>query len=296
MSLYQGLLSVPGALVEYFTLHRAPLWDLYFKLKLPWAVPHFISGLKVAAGIAGIGAVGGEWAGGQNGLGLLMLQSRRGGDFEQSFAALFCLVFITLSFYGFISMLEMGIFKRLLRRTELLASFLALALFTGCGSAPDSKEMGLLLDWLPNPNHVPLYVGFEKGFFKEEGIPLRIKKVPDPTGVLPYLTSGQADLVVYYVPDAIRVVGQGLIKPIATYIKEPLLSFICLQEAHIEKVKDLNGKRIGYCLSGFGQTFLQNFLKENGVGMVELRDVHYAIITALGTKKSGCALWRPLQY
>lgn len=285
MSLYQGLLSTPSSLVDYFVLHRAPIWDIYFKLKMPWAVPHFISGLKVAAGIAGIGAVGGEWAGGQNGLGLLMLESRRGGDFEQSFAALFCLVFITLSFYGCISMLEKGLFKRLLRRTELLAGFIALTLLTACGSSADSKNTSLLLDWLPNPNHIPLYVGLDKGFFKNEGIPLTIKKVPDPTGILPYLTSGQADLVVYYVPDSIRVTEEKLVKPIATYINSPLLSFMCLKESNIHSVADLNGKRIGYSVTGFGQKFLQSILKENGVGMVELRDVHYNLITAAGTKK-----------
>lgn len=285
MALYQGLLSTPVALLDYFKLHQAPRLDTYLKLKLPWATPHFFSGLKISAGIAGIGTVGGEWAGGQNGLGLLMLESRRGGDFEQSFAALFCLIFITLSFYGFIAMLEMGIFKKLLKRTEVAGLMTALLLLTGCSSSTETKERKLLLDWLPNPNHVPLYVGLEKGFFKNNGIPLQIRKVTDPTDILPYISSGQVDFVVFYVPDSISAVEANLAKPIATYINEPLLSFMCQKEANIKNVADLNGKKIGYCVSGFGQRFLQKILKENGVGMAELMDVHYALVPAIGTKK-----------
>lgn len=288
MSLYQGLLSTPSSMIDHFKLHKAPLWELYFKLKVPWAMPHLFSGLKVAAGLAGIGTIGGEWAGGQEGLGLLMLESRRGGDFEQSFAALFCLIFITISFYGFISMLENGFFKKFLKRTELVVGLFLLVLVTSCSSSPDTKKEGeyrLLLDWLPNPNHVPLFVGMEKGFFTKHGIPLQIKKVPDPLDVLPYVTSGQADFVVYYVPDSIRAELTGFVKPIATYIADPLLSFMCLKEANVNSVKDLNGKKLGFCISGFGQKFLKLILKENGVGMVELVDVHFSLIPAIGTKK-----------
>lgn len=283
MSLYQGLLATPKPLLDYFYLHRASTLDLYIKLKLPWAMPHFVSGLRVAAGIAGMGAIGGEWAGGQNGLGLLMLESRRGGDFEQSFAALFCLIFITLSFYGGITMLENGIFKRLLKRSITLTALILFAL-TSCSSS-SVKESRLLLDWLPNPNHIPLYVGVEKGFFKKHGIPVQIMKVLDPTDVIPYVTSGQAEFVIFYVPDSIRAEEEKVIVPVATYIEKPLLSFMCLKEANINKVSDLNGKKIGYCVSGFGQKFLKRILKDNGVDSAELLDVHYALITAIGTKK-----------
>lgn len=285
MALYQGLRATPQPLLDYFRQHNASPVALYWKLKLPWAMPHFMSGLKVAAGIAGIGAIGGEWAGGQSGLGLLMLESRRGGDFEQSFAALFSLVIITLSLYGVIAMLENGVFKKLIRRTEVLSAFLGLMLLFGCASSPESKKHKLLLDWLPNPNHVPLYVGVEKGFFSREGVPLEIRKVPDPTEVLPYLSAGQVDFVVFYVPDSIRAEESGLATPIATYIGEPLLSFMCLKELNITKVSDINGHRVGFCATGFGQNFLRQILKENGVGMVELIDVHYTLVPALGTKK-----------
>ena len=94
MSIYHGFLSIPRDLLDYFTLHQATPWQLFSKLELPWALPHIIAGLRITVAIAGMGAVAGEWAGGQAGLGLLMLESRRGVDLEMTFAALFCLTFL----------------------------------------------------------------------------------------------------------------------------------------------------------------------------------------------------------
>ena len=284
MSLYQGLLSTPQPLVDYFKLHRANLWSFYAKLKLPWAIPHFCSGLRVSAGIAGIGAIGGEWAGGQKGLGVLMLESRRGGDFEQSFAALFCLVIITLGFYGSIALLEKGFLTRMLRRSQIFCSLILFLGLSSCSSS-EPQESRLLLDWFANPNHIPLFVGVEKGFFKEQGIPLQVMKVPDPTEVIPYVTSSRAEFVIYYLPSAIRVVDQGMITPIATYIDKPMLGFMCLKEANIREPKDLSGKRVGYGICNFGKVFLRTILKEKEVVDPILSDVHYSLIPALGTKK-----------
>ena len=78
MNIYRGLHSTPNYLLDYFQVNQATTWQTFFKLQLPWALPHICSGFRISAGIAGIGAVTGEWAGGQQGLGILMLESRRG--------------------------------------------------------------------------------------------------------------------------------------------------------------------------------------------------------------------------
>lgn len=106
MTLYQGFRSIPGDLLDYFTLHQATSWQRFTKLELPWALPHLVAGFRITVAIAGMGAIAGEWAGGQAGLGLLMLESRRGVDLEMTFAALFCLTFITIAFYCMMLLLE----------------------------------------------------------------------------------------------------------------------------------------------------------------------------------------------
>ncbi len=99
LNIYQGLRSTPKELLEFFHTHQATEWQSFFKLRLPWAMPHIFAGFRISAAIAGIGAVAGEWAGGQNGLGMLMLESRRNTDLELTFSALVCLTLISACLY-----------------------------------------------------------------------------------------------------------------------------------------------------------------------------------------------------
>lgn len=76
-STLQGLLSVPEGQREMFRLYRAtPLQEL-FLLRVPYSLPYFFTGLKIAATLAVIGAVTGEiFAGtsdGSGGLGFLIV-------------------------------------------------------------------------------------------------------------------------------------------------------------------------------------------------------------------------------
>lgn len=279
LSIYQGLKTTPPHLLEYFNAHKASSFDLYYKLKLPWAYPHFFSGMKIAAGAAGLGSIGGEWAGGQEGLGLLMLEARRAGDIEQTFTAMVCLIFLTLSFYGAVALLRKGSLKRFARFA------LCFIFFASCSSQDDKPQTRLVLDWLPNPNHVPLYVGVEKGFFKEAGIDLKILKMVDSGDVLPFLTSGQAEIAIFYTPDTVRALNKGVqVKPIATYIQEPLNSFIYLDES-IQKPSDLSGKRIGYCVTGYGKRYLGEIIKQNGIEGADLKNVAFDLSFALQSGK-----------
>jgi NitT/TauT family transport system substrate-binding protein len=100
MNIYQGICATPKHLLDFFKLHQATPWQVFFKLQLPWGLPHIFAGLRIALAFAGIGAVAGEWAGAQEGLGILMLESRRAADIEMMFGALVCLTVLSLVFYA----------------------------------------------------------------------------------------------------------------------------------------------------------------------------------------------------
>ena len=76
LNIYQGLRSTPQHLLEFFQANQATPWQTFFKLRFPWAVPHIFAGFRISSAIAGVGAVAGEWAGAQRGLGILMLERR----------------------------------------------------------------------------------------------------------------------------------------------------------------------------------------------------------------------------
>jgi NitT/TauT family transport system permease protein len=86
-----GIRSIPREQVELFALYGASRWQRLYKLELPGALPHIMTGLRVAAGLAVIGAVVGEFVAGQlgaqRGLGIVVVVSARQGALPALFAA-----------------------------------------------------------------------------------------------------------------------------------------------------------------------------------------------------------------
>ncbi len=74
----QGLISTDRNLVDLFRMCRAAKWQEIFLLRVPAALPYFFTGLRIAATLAPIGAIVGDFyagnsAGGQGGLGFLAI-------------------------------------------------------------------------------------------------------------------------------------------------------------------------------------------------------------------------------
>jgi hypothetical protein len=55
-----GMRSTDPGLVELFQVNRATRLQRWWKLELPWAIPSIVTGLRIAAGLAVIGAVPGR--------------------------------------------------------------------------------------------------------------------------------------------------------------------------------------------------------------------------------------------
>ena len=66
---------------------------------MPAALPALASGLRVAAAVAPIGAVVGEWVGASSGLGYLMLHANGRSETDAMFAALLVLAAMALTLY-----------------------------------------------------------------------------------------------------------------------------------------------------------------------------------------------------
>lgn len=289
MSIYQGLCSTPKHLIDFFKTHQATAWQTFFKLQLPWALPHIFSGFRIAVAIAGIGAVAGEWAGAQEGLGLLMLESRRASDIEMMFAALTCVTALSLSLYGCAVFLE-GITEQRPKisksHVKVVVIFLLGSLcLMGCGKSKTSDNKTILmLDWLPNPNHVAIYAGIDRGFFQEQGINLSILKVADPSDGIPYLLSEQIDISLAYMPHTIQAMSHGAkVKTIGILIQEPLNALIYRTGEGIEKISDLTNKVIGYCVDGYSTHFLRSMLSNKDVSPRDFRNVSFDLVAMLGS-------------
>jgi putative hydroxymethylpyrimidine transport system permease protein len=75
-------------------------------LELPTALPFLISGAKIAAAVAVIGAVFGEWAGANEGLGHLMLVDNARLEVARLFAAMVWLSAMAIALFGCLTLIE----------------------------------------------------------------------------------------------------------------------------------------------------------------------------------------------
>ncbi len=96
---YDGLRRTdPGWLDLAATMGASPL-AILFRIRVPAALPALASGMRVAASVAPIGAIVGEWVGSSAGLGYLMLHANGRMQIDLVFAALLTLAVIAVTLY-----------------------------------------------------------------------------------------------------------------------------------------------------------------------------------------------------
>lgn len=171
--------------------------------------------------------------------------------------------------------------KRLILLLCLLCTLLVPTLPAHAGD-----KITVLLDWFINPDHAPLYVALEKGFFKEKGLEVELIAPSNPNDPPKLVAAGKADIAVSYQHQHQMQVDQGLpLVRIATLIATPLNSLVVLDDGKINSIKDLKGKTIGYSVGGFETALLKVMLEKEGLGLddVKLVNVNFSLSPSLFT-------------
>ncbi len=110
-----GLNSVDHNLADLFQLYGASRWQKLFRLKMPAALPYMLEGLKIAGGLALIGAVVAEIAAGSagagSGLAYRIAESGYRLNIPRMFAAL-----LLLSLAGIVIFFALSLFANLMLR------------------------------------------------------------------------------------------------------------------------------------------------------------------------------------
>jgi putative hydroxymethylpyrimidine transport system permease protein len=96
---HDGLRRTDPGLLDLARTMGAARGAVLWRLRLPAALPALASGLRVAAAVAPIGAVVGEWVGASAGLGYLMLHANGRSQADVMFAALFVLMLMALALW-----------------------------------------------------------------------------------------------------------------------------------------------------------------------------------------------------
>lgn len=96
---YDGLRRTDPKWLALAKTMNATRTAILWHIRIPAALPALASGLRVAAAIAPIGAIIGEWVGSSDGLGFLMLNANGRMEVNLMFAALFTITLLTLILY-----------------------------------------------------------------------------------------------------------------------------------------------------------------------------------------------------
>ncbi len=147
-----------------------------------------------------------------------------------------------------------------------------------------SEKLTVLLDWFVNPDHAPLILAREKGYFADAGLEVELLAPADPNDPPKLVAAGKADIAVSYQPQLHLQAAAGLpLVRIGTLVATPLNSLVVLEDSPIRSIADLKGKKVGFSVGGFEDALLSAMLAKAGLTLddVELVNVNWSLSPSL---------------
>jgi len=174
-----------------------------------------------------------------------------------------------------------------MKKLIILASLLLFA------TTAQAEKLTVLLDWFVNPDHAPLFVAQEKGFFKARGLDVEFIAPSNPNDPPKLVAAGQADIAVSYQHQHQVQVAEGLpLTRIATLVATPLNSLVVLKDGPIKTIADLKAKTVGYSVGGFETAILKAMLAKEGLTLddVKLVNVNFSLSPSLFTGQTDAVI------
>ena len=158
------------------------------------------------------------------------------------------------------------------------------AAFLGAAPAAAQEKLTVLLDWFVNPDHGPLIVAQEMGYFKQLGLEVELIAPADPNDPPKLVAAGKGDIAVGYQKQLPLQAEQGLpLVRIGTLIDTPLSTMVVLRDGPVKTLADLKGRKIGFAVAGFQDAVVGAMLETAGLTVkdVTMVSVNFALTTAL---------------
>ncbi|MCB9944376.1 MAG: ABC transporter substrate-binding protein [Geminicoccaceae bacterium] len=167
-----------------------------------------------------------------------------------------------------------------MRVLPVLAAAAALAVVAVAAPSQAADKLTVMLDWFINPDHGPLVVAREKGFFAAQDLDVELIAPADPNDPPKLVAAGDADIALTYQPQLHLQVDAGLpLARIGTAIATPLNSLVVLADGPIASIGDLRDRKIGFSVGGFEEAILGAMLGAHGLSLddVELVNVNFSL-------------------
>lgn len=161
---------------------------------------------------------------------------------------------------------------------------LAVLLILMATPALSQDRMTLILDWFVNPDHGPIIVAQELGYFADAGLAVEIIAPADPSDPPKMVAAGQADLGISYQPQLHLQIEGGLpLRRVGTLVATPLNCLLVLRDGPIKSSADLKGRKIGFSVAGVEEALLSAILGQHGLTLddIELVNVNWSLSPSL---------------
>ena len=178
---------------------------------------------------------------------------------------------------------ETGIKTRL--KAGIKSALLAGMMVVGTiAPAAATDKITLLLDWFVNPDHGPIIIAEEKGYFKDAGLDVEVIAPADPADPPKLVAAGRAELAISYQPQLHLQVAEGLpLVRVGTLVATPLNCLLVLADGPVKSIADLRGGKVGFSVAGVEEALLTTILERNGVGLdeIDLVNVNWSLSPSL---------------
>src|SRR6185436_19616871 len=154
---------------------------------------------------------------------------------------------------------------------------------------PELSLVTLALEWFLNPDHLPLVVAKERGFFREEGINLSILIPTVPEESLDLVAEGKADFGVGEQTNLIKARDAGApLVSIAPLLEHTVVCLMYLKDGPIKRLENLRHRRVGWPGLEIDLPILGTMLDAAGLTHDDILpvDVGFGLTDALLTAKA----------
>jgi putative hydroxymethylpyrimidine transport system substrate-binding protein len=185
------------------------------------------------------------------------------------------------------------------KNTKLIGAVVLLASLVSGHALADSeqKKLTLMLDWFVNPNHGPIVIAQERGYFADQGLEVEIQEPADPSTPAKLVAAGKVDLAVTYQPSLTMDVAAGLpLVRASTLIATPLNTLMVLDNGKNDSLADLKGKKIGIAIAGNEEATIGTMLAQENVAFTDVQTINvgWALSSSLASGKVD-AIWGGLR-
>lgn len=172
---------------------------------------------------------------------------------------------------------------------QLVKALVAAAILTVFSSSIQAADkITLLLDWFINPDHGPVIIAQEKGYFSKLGLEVDIIPPADPADPPKLVAAGKADIAISYQPQLHLQVAEGMpLVRIGTLVSTPLNCLLVLKDGPVQDISDLRGRAVGFSVAGVEEALLSTILARHGLKMddITLVNVNWSLSPSLMSKQ-----------